>query len=81
MELASNGSEKDALVVFSGGETRADAGARSEAAGYLELAEEHLGNNGWGDVKGRAVSEDHAADSWENLVFSICRFYEIVGGK
>ena len=26
-----------------------------------------------------ATSQEHARDSWENLLFSVCRFYELTG--
>ncbi len=67
-----------ALLVFSGGETRAEGGPRSEAQTYWWLADAH----GWFGrlaVRDRAVTEEHARDSFENLLFSLCRFREIVG--
>jgi hypothetical protein len=65
------------LLIFSGGVTRADAGPRSEALSYWLVAE-HFG---WWDskVRRRAVLEDYAKDSFENLLFSICRFREVTG--
>lgn len=30
-------------------------------------------------VRGRALTEEHARDSFENLLFSICRFRELTG--
>ncbi|TGZ79071.1 hypothetical protein EX30DRAFT_292004, partial [Ascodesmis nigricans] len=77
VQLALNGSEPNSLLVFSGGETRIAAGTHSEAAGYRELAERYV--EGFADVEERVITEDHAADSWENLVFSICRFREVTG--
>ncbi len=66
------------LLIFSGGETRAPAGRRSEAASYLRLAEHFT----WwqnAPVKERATMETFARDSFENLLFSICRFREVAG--
>ncbi|KAK4742184.1 hypothetical protein SAY87_000185 [Trapa incisa] len=68
-----------ALLLFSGGETRKDAGPRSEAQSYWAVAE----SKGWFDheasVRKRALTEEHARDSFENLLFSVCRFRELTG--
>lgn len=67
------------LLLFSGGETRKDAGPRSEAQSYWMVAE----SKGWFDlqetVRWRALTEEHARDSFENLLFSVCRFRELTG--
>ncbi|KAI3464630.1 hypothetical protein Pfo_021293 [Paulownia fortunei] len=61
------------------GETRKDAGPRSEAQSYWIVAE----SKGWfgkqDSVRGRALTEEHARDSFENLLFSVCRFRELTG--
>ena len=31
------------------------------------------------NVRGRALTEEHARDSFENLLFSVCRFRELTG--
>ncbi|KAG2663192.1 hypothetical protein I3760_16G016400 [Carya illinoinensis] len=68
-----------ALLLFSGGETRKDAGPRSEAQSYWSVAE----FRGWfgmeENVRWRALTEEHARDSFENLLFSLCRFRELTG--
>lgn len=68
-----------ALLLFSGGETRKDAGPRSEAQSYWVVAE----SKGWfgkqETVRERALTEEHARDSFENLLFSVCRFRELTG--
>ncbi|GAB2290003.1 hypothetical protein Dimus_024300 [Dionaea muscipula] len=68
-----------ALLLFSGGETRKDAGPRSEAQSYWAVAE----SKGWfgkeEKVRWRSLTEEHARDSYENLLFSVCRFREITG--
>ncbi|KAK6938298.1 hypothetical protein RJ641_031806 [Dillenia turbinata] len=68
-----------ALLLFSGGETRKDAGPRSEAQSYWAVAE----SKGWfgqkESVRWRALTEEHARDSFENLLFSVCRFRELTG--
>lgn len=67
-----------ALLLFSGGQTRKAAGPRSEAEGYWLVAE---AAKWWGShsVRERAFTEEHARDSFENLLFSLCRFYELTG--
>ncbi|XP_074330456.1 uncharacterized protein C57A10.07 [Apium graveolens] len=71
--------DDEALLLFSGGETRKDAGPRSEAQSYWTVAE----SKGWfgnpESVKWRALTEEHARDSFENLLFSVCRFRELTG--
>uniref|UniRef100_A0A2N9EKJ5 DUF218 domain-containing protein n=1 Tax=Fagus sylvatica TaxID=28930 RepID=A0A2N9EKJ5_FAGSY len=68
-----------ALLMFSGGETRKDAGPRSEAQSYWSVAE----SEGWfgkeENVRWRTLTEEHARDSFENLLFSVCRFRELTG--
>lgn len=67
------------LLVFSGGETRVAAGPRSEANSYWEAAEA-LGWYGMAArVRPRAVLEAQARDSFENLLFALCRFHEAAG--
>jgi len=80
-----------ALLVFSGGQTRPEAGPHDEGSSYYRVAEHYAW---WGDswpsytsgtnetalsVAQRTVTEDFAADSFQNLLFSICRFHEVVG--
>lgn len=63
------------LLVFSGGQTRTEAGPRSEAQSYWMTAKHFL----WWDstnVELRATTEEFAKDSFENLLFGICRFFE-----
>lgn len=66
------------LLVFSGGQTRYEAGPRSEAQSYWTIAD-HF--NWWGrtSVRSRATTEEFARDSYENLLFGICRFREACG--
>jgi hypothetical protein len=73
--------DRSALVVFSGGQTRPRAGPRSEAQSYWALAEV-LGwpaDGAGATVSLRATTEEHARDSYENLLFSLCRFREVTG--
>ncbi|RKP35974.1 hypothetical protein BJ085DRAFT_6160, partial [Dimargaris cristalligena] len=64
-----------ALLVFSGGQTKFRAGMRSEAQSYWEIAQGQNWvppNDMW-----RATTEEFARDSFENIMFSLCRFYEL----
>jgi hypothetical protein len=67
-----------ALLVFTGTQTRAAAGARSEAASYYWAAD-LLDWFGFLEVQERAVTEEFARDSFENLLFGLCRFREVAG--
>ncbi|CAN0185804.1 unnamed protein product, partial [Discosporangium mesarthrocarpum] len=62
-----------ALVIFSGGKTRGQAGPKSEGEAYYFVAE-HYGWWGSPELRARAVTEDFARDSFENLLFSLCRW-------
>ncbi|KAL4451325.1 hypothetical protein ABPG77_009397 [Micractinium sp. CCAP 211/92] len=70
--------DPDSLLLFSGGKTRKDAGPRAEGEGYWLVAEaaKWYGNP---QVRDRAFTEDKARDSFENLLFGLCRFYELTG--
>ncbi|KAJ6801334.1 uncharacterized protein M6B38_178015 [Iris pallida] len=71
--------DEGALLIFSGGETRKDAGPRSEALSYWTIAD----SEGWfgkqHSVRSRSLTEENARDSYENLLFSVCRFRELTG--
>eukprot|EP01065_Artemidia_motanka_P017976 TRINITY_DN21369_c0_g1_i2.p1 TRINITY_DN21369_c0_g1~~TRINITY_DN21369_c0_g1_i2.p1 ORF type:complete len:302 (+),score=60.94 TRINITY_DN21369_c0_g1_i2:34-939(+) len=70
--------DPDSILVFSGGQTRSAAGPRSEALSYW-LAAEAKGWFGYPEVRGRVVLEEFARDSFENLLFSLCRVHEFGG--
>jgi hypothetical protein len=63
--------------VLSGGQTRQSA-PWSEARGYLALARRFAW---WSneEVATRATTEEFARDSFENLLFGVCRFRECAG--
>jgi hypothetical protein len=63
--------------MFSGCQTRREAGPRSEAQSYWLLAE-HFGWLG-GGLRDRATTEEFARDSFENMLFGLCRFREFCG--
>jgi hypothetical protein len=71
--------DERALLVFSGGQTRREAGPRSEGQSYWDLAQ-HFAWWSHGAVRARATVEEFARDSFENLLFGICRFREVTGG-
>ena len=83
--LAAN--NPDALLLFSGGLTRPEAGTWSEARTYFELAkhyrfwipdEYNKGGRREG-IQSRTSTEEFARDSYENLLFGICRFLQLTG--
>eukprot|EP00736_Rhodelphis_marinus_P001081 Rmarinus@m.5543 len=76
VELAAK--DNTSLLLFSGGETRAEAGPRSEAESYWYYADaqDWFGHS---QVRARAFTEEFARDSFENLLFSLCRYHDIVG--
>lgn len=67
--------DPNTLLIFSGGQTHADVGARSEASSY-EMVTKALSQNVPHD---RILTEDFARDSFENLMYSLCRFREFTG--
>lgn len=60
------------LLIFSGGQTRKHAGPISEAASYYYMVPPDQRSD-------RIVLEEYARDSYENVLFSICRFKEYLG--
>jgi hypothetical protein len=75
-----------ALLVFSGGYTRPEAGRRwSEASTYLEIAKHFdwwIPDAAAGlrqTVEAHTRLEEYARDSFENVLFSVCRFRQVVG--
>jgi len=67
-----------AILLFSGGKTRKLGGQVSEGSSYWQVSRAY---NWFGemDVEKRAFTEEYARDSFENLMFSMCRFYELTG--
>jgi hypothetical protein len=76
VELAAE--DADSLLVFAGGQTDSVAGPRSEGQGYW-LAAEHHRWFGHTQVSTRATTEEFSLDSFQNLLYGICRFREFRG--
>lgn len=66
---------EQSLLMFSGGATRLQTGPDTEAASYFRVSD---ALQLWTlSVRSRTVTEDYARDSFENVLFSIARFYEV----
>ena len=70
--------DPQALLLFSGGQTRLHGSPLSEAQGYWMVASAAR-FHGHADIKWRVLTEEFARDSYENLLFSLCRFQEVTG--
>ncbi|KAJ3224816.1 hypothetical protein HK099_007860 [Clydaea vesicula] len=65
------------LIIVPGGQTRYSAGPKSEGQSYYEVAklmDNQMFNNR--EFLNSVTTEEFAKDSFENLLFSICRFKE-----
>jgi hypothetical protein len=85
--------DEKSLLVFSGGETRAQTGPDTEGASYFRVADalelwdgrdvfnenKSASEAVQSTVRARTITEEYATDSFENLMFSICRFHDITG--
>jgi len=71
--------DPNSLLVFSGGQTRPTAGPKSEGGAYWAVAEHFEWWGASAKVRHRAVVEDYARDSFENFLFAIGRFKEVIG--
>lgn len=67
-------SRPEAFLIFSGGRTTDTE--RTEAQGYEQV---HLGLDDAFGIGDRYAREDYATDSFQNLLFSILRFRQVVG--
>ncbi|EPX74809.1 uncharacterized protein SOCG_02291 [Schizosaccharomyces octosporus yFS286] len=68
--------DESSLLVFSGGQTRPNAGPYSEAQSYYLLSKS-LNDDPL--LLSRRTTEEFARDSLENVLFSIARFREVTG--
>jgi len=76
VELAA--ADTESLLLFAGGQTDGLAGPRSEGQGYWLVAE-YFRWFGHEEVSERATTEEFSLDSFQNLLFGLCRFYEVTG--
>lgn len=67
--------DKKALLIFTGGQTREKCKQISEAKSYLNIAQ-LLQLNNYDKILSRITTEEFAKDSFENVLFGICRFFE-----
>ncbi|KAI8971099.1 hypothetical protein BDB01DRAFT_845257 [Pilobolus umbonatus] len=67
------------VLIFSGGETRPKAGPISESYSYWMISKLLLAERGLDELVERTITEEYAKDSYENLLYSICRFSEMTG--
>jgi hypothetical protein len=70
--------DPSAILIFSGGVTRPNSPSQSEAQSYLRLA---LDSGLLTNRTHIAFAEDYALDSFQNLLFSVSRFHEVVRGS
>ncbi|ORX85065.1 hypothetical protein BCR32DRAFT_200321 [Anaeromyces robustus] len=69
---------KNSTLIFSGGQTQNIAGPLTEGQSYWYIANSMNWLN-LENIKERTTSEEFAKDSYENLIFSICRYHEFTG--
>jgi hypothetical protein len=78
MGLKAAALDPKSMLMFSGGQTRLAAGPKSEADTYV-LISQGLNWMGHKEVASRIATEESARDSFENLLFSVCRFKQMNG--
>lgn len=77
--VAEAAKDPQALLIFAGTQSDHAAGPRSEAQGYWLIADHH---NWWWhhpEIATRATTEEFSQDSFQNLLYGICRFRECTG--
>lgn len=67
-----------AALVISGGQTKKESGPILESYSYYQLGHAMLPQE-MKQLKERVILEEYARDSFENVLFLICRFYEVFG--
>ncbi|CAG84483.2 DEHA2A04752p [Debaryomyces hansenii CBS767] len=66
--------DKDATLIISGGQTKQESGPISEALSYYQLATKLTNDI---ELVQRINTEEFARDSFENVLFSLCRYFEL----
>ncbi|KXS14780.1 hypothetical protein M427DRAFT_99336 [Gonapodya prolifera JEL478] len=83
---------KEALLMFSGGQSKVSSTSLSEGSSYHLISSllgwfnlsrpsnpsEDARSSDW-PIHERVVTEEHSRDSYENLLFGLCRFREVTG--
>lgn len=69
-------SDKSSFLIFTGGQSRKEAYVRSESQTYYEIADDLCLFDD--DLRERTTTEEFSRDSFENLLFPICRFREFL---
>lgn len=80
--------DQNSYLVISGGQTKREAGPISESLSYYQLAKKLVTSGGQisesgtsksndSDILDRITTEEFARDSFENVIFLICRYYEV----
>lgn len=69
--------DPNSILMPSGGQTKADI-QLSESQSYLNLLNLVMGS-ATDSYKSRIILENYARDSFENVIYLICRFYEVTG--
>ncbi|KAI8093754.1 uncharacterized protein BX664DRAFT_113634 [Halteromyces radiatus] len=76
-------SDPQALLIFSGGQTRPSAGPISEGLSYWQAAQTLILQqlpktlDDLNTLSRRMIVEEYARDSYENILYSLCRFSEM----
>lgn len=76
--VAMAAAQNNSLLVFSGGNTSSDAGDRSEARSYMDIAS-HAGWWGAPEVANRSQLDEDSRDSRDNIVYSLAEFKRLLG--
>lgn len=66
--------DKDATLIISGGQTKQESGPISEALSYYQLATKLTNDI---ELVQRINTEEFARDSFENVLFLLCRYFEL----
>jgi len=78
--------DPSSLLIFSGGETRPIAGPVNEGSSYFRVADalnlweeptKMMTDESALNIRARTTTEEFATDSFQNLLFSICRSKEV----
>lgn len=72
--------DEKAIMIISGGKTKAEAGPISEAESYHRLLKSiwnRRRQTSEGSVENRVHIEPYARDSFENVLFLICKFHDV----